>query len=316
MMKLAVILTLTLIPFAVAFASPMTPEARGKYEVITKDFVYAAADGVELMARIYRPKTDQPVHAVVDVHPGAWNHFDRMAGRLYDHALASSGILVMAIDFRQGPNHKHPAASCDVAAAVRYLKIHAQRLNIDAAIGLIGSSSGGHLALLTGILPDAPMHQKTRVKMPDNTEDPVLSVSAQVLYVIALWPVSDPLYRYEYAKRSGREKLVVAHHGYFSSTEDMEKAAVAGIIKQGKHQCLPPILVVQPGKDDNIPVEMTFALITAYQDAGGSVDYAFYPGQPHAFGHRPSADTDDCIRLMGNFIQRQLAKAAGKAAEK
>ena len=298
-----------------AFADTLFPEDIGRYGVMEDDFVFADVDGLELRAHSYRPKTDRPVYAVVEVHGGAWNYFDRMAGQLYNKALASAGLMVMAVDFRQGPKFKHPMASRDVTGAIRYLKVHARRLNIDSTrIGLIGSSSGGHLALLSGIRPNAAIHQGTSIVMPDKKTDPAPSADAKVDYVIALWPVSDPLYRYEYAKKAGMEKLVAAHDGYFAKPSDMGDASIADIIKRGDAEHLPAILVVQPGKDENIPMEMTFAMMAAYQNAGGVVDYAFYPDQPHAFAHRPTRDTEDCIRLMNNFIKRRIKATGDKTA--
>jgi hypothetical protein len=55
---------------------------------------------------------------------------------------------------------------------------------------------------------------------------------------------------------------------------------------------------------------MTFDLLHAWQARGGKVEYAYFPGQPHAFGHRPSTATDDLIRMVGAFIQRRLAEPA------
>jgi len=94
----------------------------------------------------------------------------------------------------------------------------------------------------------------------------------------------------------------------------MRDASVQRILKEEigtaakNRQTLPAILVVQPGEDGNIPRPMTFALLDALQNAQVATDYLFYPGMPHAFAHRPSESTDDCIRGMRDFIQRQIAQ--------
>ena len=283
-----------------AAAETSSLQAVGTYAVEETDVTYAQADGLQLRARIYRPKTQGPLPAIVDVHGGAWSSGDRNAGRVYDHALASAGLFVFAIDFRQAPAFQHPAANRDIAKAVRYLRSHAEDLQIEAdTIGLVGSSSGGHLAMLAALLPNSDAFRDGDA---DNGGD------AAVRYVIALWPVSNPAYRYDYAQRVGRAELVRAHDAYFGTRERMEEASVPRILraKQATHQ--PPLLVVQPGNDGNIPLEMTFDLMQAYQEAGGRVDYLFYPGQPHAFGHRPSAATTDLIVAMRDFIARALAQ--------
>jgi acetyl esterase len=253
------------------------------------ELVYATVDGVELRARTYRPKLAGRLPALIDIHGGAWSSSDRNAGEVYDRALATAGLFVLAIDFRQGPAFKHPAASQDIATAWRYLHSQAETLRIDpASIGLVGSSSGGHLALLAGVAP----HSGTP--------------AAGVRYIIGLWPVSNPAYRYEYALRVGRTELVRGHDAYFGTREIMQRANVPRVLRAGEHTHLPPLLLVQAGNDANVPAEMTLDLLAAYQDAGGRVEYSFYPGQPHAFGLKPSSDTSHLTHAMSAFIKRVL----------
>lgn len=285
------------------------PATSAKYEVSAKDVVYAQPDGSDLFARIYRPKfsSDKPLHAVIDVHPGAWNFYDRLAGRFYNEALAASGLVVVAIDFRQGPKFKHPLASRDVAASVRYVRVNAEKLGVNAdRIGLIGSSAGGHLALLAGIKPNVPAHQGTPILNTDGKAFVPKDIDASVHYIIALWPVSDPLSRYHYAKETGRDRLIQAHINYFENEANMADASIQRALKAGEAESLPPVWVVQPGNDKNVPVSMTKELVEAYEAKNGYIEYSFFPNQKHAFAHRPSAATDDCINGMRNFIRRQL----------
>ena len=276
----------------------------GAYEVIEDDFVYLTVDGIELRAHSYRPRKSGILPSVIDVHGGAWNFNDRRTGQHYNNALASSGIYVLAIDFRQAPAFQHPLGSRDVVSAIRYLTGNAEKLNIETEnLGLIGSSSGGHLALLAGLKPNADLHNPiTEVSTNNRLED------VAVKYIIALWPVSDPHYRYLYAKKTGRDRLVTAHNNYFRTEGEMKDASIQRILMSGEAtQNLPPVLIAEPGEDLNIPREMTHELMKRFQDAGGKADHLFYPGMPHAFGHRDSASTDDLISAMRDFINRQLS---------
>lgn len=210
------------------------------------------------------------------------NFNDRTIGALYDRYIAAVDFTVIAIDFRQGPDYKHPCANEDIEEAIEYTLAKASTLGGDPMhIGLIGSSSGGHLALLTGI-----------------------TTKHSIDYVVALWPVSDPAYRYAYAKRVNRPRLVEAHHGYFTSIDDMHAVSIQKIIETGNWNQLPPILVVQPGEDANVPLEMTKELIQKYESAGRYLEYAFFPGEPHGFAHLPSPATDRCNALIVDFIKR------------
>ena len=285
------------------------------YEVEETDVPFARAEGQELQARIYRPRgeADIPLAALVDVHGGAWSRGDRLAGAFHGCALAASGLLVVSLDFRQGSEAKHPAASADVAAGVRYVRTNAARLGVDPRrIGIAGSSSGGQLALLAALKPGA--YAGTPIVRHDGSLDTTAG-DESVAFVLALYPVADPLARFRYV--IGREddgsgfdakRLIAAHHGYFSSEAQMADASVTRIVSAGEARTLPPVWLAHPELDDNVPAAITDAFVQAYQRAGGSIERVHFPGARHGFIGPPSADGDKAVALMRDFIGRQLGR--------
>ncbi len=287
------------------------------YEVEETDVPFARAEGQELQARIYRPRgeADIPLAALVDVHGGAWSRGDRLTGAFHGRALAASGLMVVSLDFRQGSEAKHPAASADIAAGARYVRANAQRLGVDPRrIGIVGSSSGGQLALLAGVKPGAPEHAGTPILRADGSLDAGPG-DESVAFILALYPVADPHARFRYvvgrrADGSGfdAERLIAAHHGYFASEAQMAEASVTRIVAAREARALPPVWVAQPELDDNVPAAITEAFVQAYQQAGGSVERVHFPGARHGFIGQPGADADKAIALMRDFIGRQLAR--------
>lgn len=265
------------------------------------DIPFANTHGEDLLGRLYQPQ-DAIGHGIVMVHGGAWTANDRHTPSVMSRLLANRGLVVFSLDFRCGPVFQHPAASADIAAGIRYFRIHADALGINAdKIGLIGSSSGGHLVLYTALQPNIPMHQTTPVL--DSLEG---SVDASVAYVIALWPVSNPLARFEYALEVGRHELVRAHQGYFGSRGTMHQASVQRVIRSREFTHLPPTFIVQPGEDLNVPQFMTNDLLSAFRNVGHEVEYLHMPGLPHAFAYEASADTDRCEAAVWDFIRPQI----------
>src|SRR5690606_31436522 len=163
--------------------APPAPLLDGESET-----VWARPDGLELMARIFRPagfQEGQSYPVIVDVHGGAWSAGARDNGVVYDRALAAEGYLVVAIDFRDGPEFQHPSASADVAAAVRWVRLNAEGIGADPErIGLIGSSSGAHLALLAGMLPNADAHKGTPIVDMQGQATSRDDIDASVDYVV------------------------------------------------------------------------------------------------------------------------------------
>ena len=287
------------------------------YEVEEVDAPFARPEGQELLARLYRPRgeAEAPLPALVDVHGGAWSRGDRLTGALHGRALAASGLLVVSLDFRQGSEAKHPAASADIAAGVRYVRANARRLGVDPRrVGLVGSSSGGQLALLAGVKPGALKHAGTPIVSPDGTLDAAPG-DESVAFVLALYPVADPLARFRYVV--GRQddgsgfdakRLIAAHHGYFLSEAQMAEASVTRIVTAREARALPPVWLAHPELDDNVPAAITDAFVHAYQQAGGTVERVHFPGARHGFIQQPSADADKAIALIRDFIGRHLAR--------
>src|SRR5690348_11838373 len=108
------------------------------------------AKGRQLLARIYAPAVSNrsagPFPTLLDLHGGAWTRKDRLANEPMDRALAASGVLVVAIDMTLAGEAPYPANVQDASYGVRWLKSKAQQWRGDGAtVGLLGSSSGGHI---------------------------------------------------------------------------------------------------------------------------------------------------------------------------
>ena len=284
-------------------------------EVEAETLVYGRVQGMALHAELFHPEAaaERLGKAVVMVHGGAWTANDRHTPAVVCRYLAACGFSVFSLDFRDGRNGKHPCAVQDITAGIRFVRANASSLGIDAQrIGLVGSSSGGHLVLQSAILPDTAAHRGTPILVDGALRD-AADVSASVCCVVALWPVSDPLMRYRYALDSGRDELATAHRRYYRDEAHMHEASVQRALKAGEAQALPPLLLVQPGEDANVPRQMTLDLVREYQDAGGALEYLFYPGLPHAFAYQASKHTTQLSCELLRFLGKHAAPTAETA---
>ncbi|HLY65955.1 MAG TPA: alpha/beta hydrolase, partial [Chloroflexota bacterium] len=185
-----------------------------EFEVAVQDVEYQRIDGKPWLVRLYQPKGTGPFPAIIDVHGGAWHNGDRTNNQGIDRALAARGMVVAAVDFRQPPEAGYPASVCDVNLSIRWLKAHASEFKANAKVGAFGNSSGGHLVVLSALRPrDARYAMLPLVGHPD--------IDASLDYVVAGWPVIDPLYRFQYAQRIGRQELISAHLEYWGTEEAM-----------------------------------------------------------------------------------------------
>jgi acetyl esterase len=232
------------------------------------------SDGYQ--ARIYQPpaaaRATRNGAVVVDVHGGAWASRDRTLGEVYNSAMAAAGFLVVAVDFRDGRQARHPAAVHDIAEAVDWVR-NASGLDLDPArVALTGSSSGGHLALHAAL------------------------TEVDVVFVGAFWPPVDPLARYHYAQsklgwpvpednRLDAPNLVASTEAYYGDEATMAAASISDIVNSGRARHLPSVWVAHATEDLNVPRAMIDELVATYRRAGGQLQLTEYQGEIHGFGH-------------------------------
>ena len=117
-------------------------------------------------------------------------------------AVAGSGVLVVAIDMTLAPEAPYPASVQDANYGVRWLKSRAAEWNGDAArLGVLGSSSGGHVAQLLALRPRYGAYNT--IPLPAAP-----AVDATVAYVATRSPISDTWARYQQAERMQRDQNI------------------------------------------------------------------------------------------------------------
>src|ERR1051326_3042526 len=214
-----------------------------RYPIETSDIAYRRADGAPLLARVYRPRGAGPFPAVLDVHGGAWASGDRLNNAPLDEALARSGIVVVAIDFRMPPAHRYPASIADVNFAARWRKPRAaESASRRELVGGLGTSSGAHQLLLSALRPHDPRY--AALPLPEAPAE-----DASLPYLVLCWPISDPLARYRMVREKGNTRLVEAHEAWWPSEADMAEGNPQLILERGEapapNAALPPAIVAQ-----------------------------------------------------------------------
>ena len=131
-----------------SFTQPEPPAMAEVRDLRTAD----APGGVAL--RLYRPPQAAPVSpALVYYHGGGWTIGDLDTHDVLCRQLAQqAGCVVVAVDYRLGPEHRFPAAVDDCLAATRWVQAQAKALGIDGTrLAVGGDSAGGNLAAVTAI---------------------------------------------------------------------------------------------------------------------------------------------------------------------
>jgi acetyl esterase/lipase len=114
------------------------------------DIEYARVGDTSLKLDLYQPEGAVAAPLLVWVHGGGWEAGTKIPMPLT--ALVERGFAIASLDFRPASQARFPGQVHDIRAGVRFLRASAARYGYDATrIGILGASSGGHLAALVGV---------------------------------------------------------------------------------------------------------------------------------------------------------------------
>ena len=276
------------------------------HSVQERDVTYLRHGDRSYEAHLYQPDGDGPFPAVVEVHGGAWTMNDRFSNAALDKALAASGVVVLALDFRMPPDGRYPDSAADVNYGIRWLKAHAAELRTrPELVGGIATSSGAQTLLVNALQPHDPRF--TAIPLAEAPE-----IDAKLAFVAACWPIADPLARYHMAKAKGNDKLVAAHDAYWPDEAAMTEGNPQRMLERGEAVApLPPLFIAQGTNDDNVTPDMADKFAAAYRSAGGSVELKKFEGQPHSFIKEPVTPVAaEAIELLIGFIHSRNSVAS------
>ncbi len=279
------------------------------YDVDIEEVEFLRHGDTAYIARVFRPRGNGPFPAVVEAHGGAWCEGNRANNDTINQEVAKTGIVVAAIDFRNPPVATYPGSVADVNYGVRWLKANAARFNTrPELVGSMGTSSGGHLAVLNAMKPDDPRYKA--VPLPGGAQ-----FDAHVPYVVSFWPVICPLGRYRdrKAKPAGEQAYqsrggAVAQQERYWLTEDaMGEGSPLLALERGDAVEFPHIFYIQNPADELHPKHLMDAFINAYRGKGGKLETHFFLGPKYDLPRSDPASqgAKDAVAAAAAFIHRE-----------
>lgn len=130
------------------------PASAQEFSKSWKDLNYAGDTMHYHLLDVYLPAVEKPGYpVVVVVYGSAWlgNNLKGADLKTLGKVLLEEGFAVVMPNHRSSRDALFPAQIQDIKAVIRFLRANAGRFRLDTSfIGITGSSSGGHLAALTG----------------------------------------------------------------------------------------------------------------------------------------------------------------------
>ena len=250
--------------------------AAGDYD-IQPNVTYAVANNTELKLDLYLPRDRSALKpALILFHGGGWVGGQKERNVFQLLPYLSMNWVVVNVEYRLANNSPAPAAVEDCRCALRWLFYHAKDYNIDTSkIVLTGGSAGGHLALITGMLPagnifDRQCPTDDSVRWNQGTE-PQLKVAA----IVNWYGITDvaELIDGPNAKHYAMEWLA-------SLNERKELARQVSPITYVRAG-LPPIITIHGDEDDVAPYSQAVRFHAALEKAGVPNQLVTIHGRKH-----------------------------------
>ena len=283
--------------------------ASKEFQFQVRDVQYHFVNGKPRFARLYQPAGKGPFPAVVYIHGGGWMGEDRTDAPNTALDLAEAGILTLALDFRNSGEEPYPASLQDINYGIRWLKTHSREFgSTPDRVGIYGTSSGGHQAVLSAIRPEDPRYRALPL-----AEAP--QMDAKVAFVVSGWGVLYPNERYKVAESQKNADIMNRTVTFFRNVETQLEATPALIIERGEKVYLPPAMIFQGTADRWTTVQLFQHFADVYRKAGGTIQVELFEGEPHTFVNNTpySANSVKAVNRMKEFIKKYAGETVGTA---
>src|SRR5262249_15739299 len=122
---------------------------------IAPNITYLTANNFEAKLDVYTARGQAtPRPTLIYIHGGGWTAATKEASSLTFLPFLQMGWNIVNVEYRLARVSLAPAAVEDCLCALRWVYRNAKQYNFDLAkLVVTGNSAGGHLALMTGMVP-------------------------------------------------------------------------------------------------------------------------------------------------------------------
>jgi len=260
------------------------------------DVVYAKYGDIERKLQIIKPWQDgEKFPLIVYIQGSAWGAQDLYSAIPNLSHIAAKGYIIASVEIRNTNIAKFPAALEDVKCAIRFMRENADTYGIDPNnVAVWGDSSGGHLALMTGLTSG----EYNNGLYKDQSDE----VSAVVDYygvsnLLTLGKYNDT---FDHDSADCPEALFIG--GKIKDNIELAKKASPFYMDLGKK--LPPFLIIHGDEDNLVHINQSIEMFKALKEHNQKVFFYKVIGA----GHGPGIWSPQVLNLTEKFLASYLKR--------
>ncbi|MFV0388079.1 MAG: alpha/beta fold hydrolase [Pyrinomonadaceae bacterium] len=296
MKKLVPILPILILAFS-ALAQPTSEfaAAGGERYWVQEDITYGVQNNTQLKLDVWYPHSSTtPTPTLVYFHGGGWIFGTKEGSVLQFLPFLEKGWRVVNVEYRMASNSLAPAAVEDSRCALRWIFRNANGYKFDKTkIVLMGHSAGGHLSLITGMLPASSTLDNNCFASTAYGDEP-LRVAAIVNWY-GITDVND-LIRGENIKN-----YAVMWMGSQTNAEEIAKR-VSPLTYVRKD--VPPILTIHGDNDSVVPYSQAIRLKAALDKVAAENELFTVEGGGH--GGFASNQYNEAYKKVWKFLSKNI----------
>ena len=260
---------------------------------IFPNVTYAKANNIELKLDLYLPKNrTNPTPTLILFHGGGWVDGQKERNVLYLLPYLAMGWSAINVEYRTGHQAPAPAAVEDARCALRWITGHAREYSLDSSkFVLTGTSAGGHLSLISGMLPANTIFDRQCTVDGGARWNAATVPEIKVAAIVNWFGIGDvaDLLEGPNAKNYAREWF-----GSMSNAEQLAKQlSPVNYVRAG----LPPVITIHGEHDDVAPYSHAVRLHELLDKAGVPNQLVTIKGRKHGgFSRQEMMDSYAKIR--------------------
>lgn len=244
---------------------------------IFPNVTYAKANNIELKLDLYLPRNrTTPKPTLILFHGGGWVDGQKERNVLYLLPYLSMGWAAVNVEYRTGHQSPAPAAAEDARCALRWITNRAREYSLDSSkFVLTGTSAGGHLSLITGMLSANTVFDRQCMVEGGARWNSAVVPEVKVAAIVNWFGIGDvtDLLEGPNAKNYAREWF-----GSMSNPEQLAKQlSPVNHVRAG----LPPIITIHGEHDDVAPYSHAVRLHEMLEKAGVPNQLVTIRGRKH-----------------------------------